>query len=235
MHKVAIPQAALDEVLNRRESLHVFSHLDPLRTAHIVVDLQNVFMAPGQLCETPVARDIVPNVNRISSALRAAGGLVVYTQHTVDAVAKETWSTWFNYLSGEKRRERMEAAFADGSDGHALWPQLEIRPGDLKVNKRRFSAFAPGSSELHAILKAGEIDTIIVTGTASNGCCDCTARDAMMMNYKVVFVSDGTATDCEESHNAALAVLLYFADVMSTDEVVRYLSMSAGRQARAPI
>jgi hypothetical protein len=72
MHKIAIPKEAVDRVLRLRESLHVFGDIDASRTAHIVVDLQNGFMAPGQPVEIPVAREIVPSVNRISAALRSA-------------------------------------------------------------------------------------------------------------------------------------------------------------------
>jgi ureidoacrylate peracid hydrolase len=115
MHKIAIPQAAIDRVLKRRDSLHVFNDIDPARTAHIVVDLQNGFMAEGAPAEIPIARDIVPNVNRISAALRAAGGLVVYIQNTIDAAAKQAWSNWFTHMSGERRQASMDAAFAEGS------------------------------------------------------------------------------------------------------------------------
>lgn len=198
MHKIAIPQAAIDRVLRRRELLHVFGDIDPSRTAHIVVDLQNGFMAAGQPVEIPAARDIVPNVNRISAAVRATGGVVAYIQHTIDATAKQTWSIWFKYMSGEKRQGSEEAAFADGSFGHSLWAGLEILPDDLKVKKTRFGAFVPGSSDLHDILEARKINTLIITGTATNVCCESTARDAMMMNYKVIFVSDGTATYSDE-------------------------------------
>ena len=103
MHKIALPQAAIDRVLKRRKSLHVFNDIDPARTAHVVVDLQNGFMAEGQPAEIPAAREIVPNVNRISAALRSAGGLVIYIQNTIDAAAKEAWSNWFTYMSGEGR------------------------------------------------------------------------------------------------------------------------------------
>ena len=65
----------------------MFDSLISERTAHIVVDLQNGFMAPGQVAEIATAREIVPNVNRISAAVRKAGGLVVYIQNTFDAVA----------------------------------------------------------------------------------------------------------------------------------------------------
>jgi ureidoacrylate peracid hydrolase len=231
MHKIAIPQAAIDRVLARRDKLHVFDDIDPARTAHIVVDLQNGFMAPGAPAEIPAARDIVPNVNRISAALRAAGGLVVYIQNTIDADAKETWSNWFTHMSGGRRQQAMDAAFAEGSEGHAIWPGLEVLPGDLKVKKSRFGALVPGASDLHSVLQARNIDTVIITGTATNVCCESTARDAMMMNYKVIFVSDGTATWNDEEHNATLGIMLaQFADVMSTEEVVVRLSRNL-RQA----
>lgn len=232
MHKIKIPQPAIDRVLARRASLHVFTDIDPSRTAHIVVDLQNGFMAPGEPVETPAAREIVPNVNSISAALRAVGGLVVYIQNTIDAEAKEGWSNWFQYMSGEKRRDRMYASFAEGSFGHALWPELDVLPGDLKVLKRRFGAFVPGSSDLHAILQARNIDTLIITGTATNVCCESTARDAMMLNFKVIFVSDGNATNNDDEHNATLGnMLAMFADVMSTSEVVECLSKAKSKAA----
>jgi ureidoacrylate peracid hydrolase len=225
MHKIAISQATIDRVLIRRGSLHVFENLDPARTAHVVVDLQNGFMAPGQPAEIPAAREIVPNVNRISAAVRAAGGLVVYIQNTIDPAAKEAWSNWFTHMTGEKRREAMDVAFAEGSYGHALWPGLEVLPGDIRVKKNRFSALIPGASELHSVLQKRNIDTVIVTGTATNVCCESTARDAMMMNYKVIFVSDGTATYNDDEHNATLGIMLaMFADVMSANEVVGCLS-----------
>jgi len=232
MHKIAIPQAAIDRVLKRRGALHVFNDLDPARTAHVVVDLQNGFMAPGQPAEIPAARDIVANVNRISAALRAGGGLVIYIQNTIDATAKQAWSNWFNYMSGDGRAEAMDAAFAPGSYGHSLWAELDVQPADLKVKKNRFGAFVPGSSNLHAELQARNIDTVIVTGTATNVCCESTARDAMMMNYKVIFVSDGTATFNDDEHNATLGIMLaMFADVMTTDEVVARLSRTFSQAA----
>ena len=117
------------------------------------------------------------------------------------------------------------AAFAEGSYGHALWPELEMLPQDIRVNKRRFGAFVPGSSDLHAVLQARNIDTLVITGTATNVCCESTARDAMMMNYKVIFVADATATYNDDEHNATLGIMLaMFADVMTTDEVVLRLA-----------
>jgi ureidoacrylate peracid hydrolase len=60
-----------------------------------------------------------------------------------------------------------------------LWPELEVQVKDSIVDKTRFGAFVPGSSDLHDILRARGIDTLIITGTATNVCCESTAlRDA---------------------------------------------------------
>ena len=79
----------------------------------------------------------------------------------------------------------------------------------------------PGSSQLHEILQARGIDTLIITGTATNVCCKSTARDAMQMNYKVIFVADGNAALTDAEHNATLDnMVVRFADVMTTAELV---------------
>ena len=77
MHNAGIA----DEVRERIRRGGVFDRLVPRQTAHIVIDLQNGFMGEGQVMEVPTARAIVPNVNRISAALRAAGGTVAFTAY----------------------------------------------------------------------------------------------------------------------------------------------------------
>lgn len=232
MHTPAIYPSVVERAIQRRDSVRVFKSLVPERTAHVVVDLQNGFMAPGAVAEIAEARDIVLNVNRISQALRAAGGQVVFIQNTFDEVAVRTWSTYFDHFCTPERREAMIRAFTPGSDGHALWPELDVRPQDLKVRKRRFGAFAPGASDLHAILQDRGIDTLVITGTASQVCCKSTARDAMMMNYKVFFVADGNATFNDAEHNATLSALaLTFCDVLPTEDLLGLIRVAAPLEA----
>jgi ureidoacrylate peracid hydrolase len=170
----------------------------------------------------------VPAVNRISAAVRAAGGLVVYIQNTFDEEAIRTWSVFFDHFCSPARRARMIEAFTPGNEGHALWPGLEVRPADLQVRKRRFGAFAPGASDLHAILQQRGVDTLIITGTASQVCCESTARDAMMLNYKVFFVADGNATFTDEEHNATLSAMAYtFCDVIESDALIGLIGQDA--------
>jgi ureidoacrylate peracid hydrolase len=236
MHKTAINPEVVRRVIERRGGLRVFDSIDCRRTAHIIVDLQNGFMAPGQVAEIGTARDIVPNVNRISDAVRKAGGLVVYIQNTFDEIAVRTWSTFFDHFCSPERRARMIEAFSPGAEGHALWPGLDVLPEDLRVQKRRFGAFAPGASDLHAILTARGIDTLIVTGTASQVCCESTARDAMMLNYKVFFIADGNATFGDDEHNATLSAMAHtFCDVVDTATIVDLIeTATAAAQAKEP-
>jgi len=233
MHKPLIhPDVALRAV-QRRGGLRVFNSLVPRRTAHIVVDLQNGFMAPGAIAEIGTAREIVPNVNRISAAVREAGGLVVYIQNTFDDVAVATWSTFFEHFCSPQRRQRMIEEFTPGAFGHAIWPGLDVLPQDLHVWKRRFGACAPGSSNLHEVLQQRGIDTLIVTGTATQVCCESTARDAMMLNYKVFFIADGNATFNDDEHNATLSAMAHaFCDVIDTDTMVGMIQR-AGAEAKS--
>jgi ureidoacrylate peracid hydrolase len=221
MHKAEILEAVRDRLQKRRGRVAVFDRLNARKTAHIVVDLQNGFMGPGQVGEVPMARMIVPNVNRISAALRAAGGTVAFTQHTADAEAIRSWSVYFDHICGPEQRARMIEAFTPGNPGHALWPELDVEREDLIVRKRRFSAFVPGSSDLHTRLQEHDIDTLIISGTVSQVCCDSTARDAMMMNYKVFFIADASATLTDAEQSSTLSAMAHiFCDVRDTQSML---------------
>jgi len=141
-----------------------------------------------------------------------------------DKAVSQVWTTYFERFNHQQRREKVNELFTVGNYGHDLWPEVDVQPQDMKVLKRRFSAMLPESSNLDTILRERGIDTIIITGAATNVCCESTARDAMMMNYKVIFVADATATFTDEEHNATLGNMLLFTDVMMTDEVLALLS-----------
>ena len=231
MHKASIFSSVRERVgRSRGGSLAVFDSLNPRQTAHLVIDLQNAFMEHGQVAEVPMARAIVPNVNRISATLRTAGGAIVYTKHTADAEAVRTWSVFFDHFYPAQRRARFIEAFTPGNPGHALWPELDVGEQDLIVLKRRFGAFVPGSSDLHDQLQRHGIDTLIVSGTVTQICCEATARDAMMMNYKVFFVSDACATYSDEEQGGTLSgVATTFCDVRDTESVVNLIAAGGAK------
>lgn len=199
--------------------------LEPSRTAHLVVDLQHGFLAPGAPVEVPVAREVVPEVNRIAAAVRAAGALNVFLRMNLATPATDTWRDYLARLADPAARRAVVDAFSPGAPEFELWDGLERAADDLVVDKHRFSAFVPGASGLHDLLGARGVDTLVVTGTLTNVCCESTARDAMQMDYRVLFVADATAALTDEIHNATLAnVDAHFGRVVTTEEVLAALA-----------
>lgn len=223
MHKISIPPEAIAATMKRRGHLQVFDRLDARRCALVVVDMQNAFVAEGlSPLEVPVAREIVPTINRLAATLRAAGGQVVWVQNVV--VDDASWSVYLDHFMTPERRASIVRLLERGNYGHALYPELKTAAGDLFVEKTRYSAFLQASSNLDEMLRSREIDTVVIVGTVTNICCESSARDAMMLNYKVVFVSDGNAALSDDAHNATLATLMQIcADVMSADDVLERL------------
>jgi len=234
MHKVHIPQSVIDRVIEKRGREHIYEDLEPSRTALVVVDMQNAFMLAGvahALC--PMAEHAVPAINRLAAAVRSTGGTVIWIKTTFKEDALESWSTYFEMVTKENGARRI-AALTAGSKGHELWPTLDVKPDDLVVEKNRFSAFIQGSSRLADELRARGLDTVLITGTVTNVCCESTARDAMMLNFRTVMVSDGNAAITDEEHNASLvAFYLNFGDVMSTDQVIACLERNAAKRLAA--
>jgi len=234
MHQVSIPQWVVEGVIARRGREHVYEDLDPGHTALVVVDMQNAFMLPEvahSLC--PMADAIVPNINRIAAVIRETGGAVVWVKTTFTEETLQSWSTFYGLSRPERNAKRIEALTAN-SKGHALWPGLDVRPGDVTVEKKRFSAFIQGSSDLADILRARELDTILVTGAVTSVCCESTARDAMMLNFRTIMITDGNAAMSDEQHNASLiAFYLNFGDIMSTDMVIGCLERNARKRLAA--
>ena len=233
MHKIDIPQAIVDRCIARRGARDVYDILDPARTALLVIDMQNCFLAPGfSLIEVPVSRDIVDNINTLAAATRRGGGLVVWTQHTF----RPDWTVWHDNFAHGDWRERMVSETAEGSFGYAIHETLDVGEEDLVVLKKRYSALIAGSTEpdVTAELRRRGLDTVIIVGTLTNVCCESTARDAMMLDFKTLFVADANATRSDTEHNATLVSMIQvFADVRFTDDVVTLLDQGAKSRHRA--
>jgi ureidoacrylate peracid hydrolase len=223
MHAFTLSEELRQSVRHRTGRVHPFDRLVARRTALLVVDMQNYFCAPGYMGEVPAAREIVPTINALARTLRAAGGLVVWIKGSSDGTA-DSWSVFNGYLMTPERRDRRLETLSEAHDGHRLWPALEVDAGDLGVVKKRFSAFLQGSSDIDAVLRSRGIDTVLIAGTTTDVCCDSTARDAAMLNYKTIMIADATATYSDVAHNAALAAFYnVFGDVQTADEVRAFL------------
>lgn len=220
-----ISQHIIDRVVARRGQIHLFDTFPARRTAMVVVDMQKTFCEPGAPAEVPASRGIVSAINRLAAGLRAAGGTVVWCTHANVGVGKHSdWRNFFDHFVSDDVRQRTIESLSPGGSGQAIWHELDVRDGDLKLFKNRYSALVPGSSHLERVLRSLDIDTLLICGTKTNICCESTARDAMMMDFKVVMVADGTAALSDAEHQASLDnIIQQFGDVMTTEEILERL------------
>jgi ureidoacrylate peracid hydrolase len=232
MHKIELSPDIVARVTRRRGGkLHAYDNLNPATTALIVIDMQNVWVKVGMPAYSPYCEAIVPNINNLAAATRRAGGKVFWVRAIYGDDAPRTWSAYMDFLD-RGQMEDMLNALTDGNEGAELWHDLDVQPEDQITIKRRFSALIQGSSDLGDRLLNAGIDTLIITGTATNVCCESTARDAFMLNFRTLMVSDANATSSDEAHNASLNALFNrFADVFSTEEVVALLDTSSAAAA----
>ena len=215
--------AVRERVLRRQGRLFAHEIIAAPRTALVVVDMQNYFCAPGFPAEVAASRATVPAINRMAQALRAAGGRVVWVQ-TSSREAVGRWSRHHQHMLTPARVDSRLAGLAEGTPGFRLFDGLEAGADDLFATKVMYSAFIAGSSDLHPRLHALGIETLLIAGTATNVCCESTARDAMMLDYRVVMLSDGNSAFTLEEHTTSLDnVALFFGDVMTVDQAVSRL------------
>ena len=235
MHATDIPEDIADRMSTARgDRSHLAKGLDPATTALVVIDLQDGFMREGALIEVPMARSVVDNVNRLSGALRAAGGKVAYTRYTYDPDEPTAWGAFFDRFLAPERSAAQKQVFAKGAPDHGLWARLEVADGDYIVDKTRYSAFTPGTCDFPAWLEQNGIETLIVTGTLSNCCCESTARDAMQYGYDVIYVTDANATLTDAEHQATLCNMgTLFADLADTEALVEAMTGAAKPLAQA--
>jgi len=232
MHKVDIGQATIDAIMERRGRLH-FERIEPAKTALLVVDMQNSFVKEGAgHTWVPEAASIVPNINALATNLRAAGGVIVWIVTTYTEETRANWSHFHDELWTPERSAKRAEALSAGHPAHDLYDALELGANDLTVHKTHYSAFIQGSSDLQDQLLQRGIENVIVTGTATNVCCESTARDAMMLNFRTIMVSDANAAFSEEAHNTTLRTFWgLFGDVQSTAELAQVLRPAQASEA----
>lgn len=224
MAETRYPQEAVDFIMRRRGKMHIYEALEPARTALIVVDMQDAFVAEGAAIETPAARDIVPNINRLATATREAGGTVVWIVSTYGPKPEDYWPTFFDHVMSPEAAARFRGALIDGCDSHGIYAPLAVAVDDPVISKNRFGAFVGSGGRLEELLRGKNIDTLLITGTVTNMCCETTAREAAMLSFKTIMVADANAGRNQAEHDAALtAFLIGMGDVHNTNDVIAML------------
>jgi len=197
----------------------------PKQMALVNVDLQNCFV------EGPLAPAdglaVLERVNRLAAVCRSAGIPVVHTSHVFRP----------DDSNAGVLREIAPAVFENkwlykGEALAALHPALRVDSRDVLLEKPRFGAFH--DTDLELVLRGRGVDTIIISGIATNVCCETTAREAMVRDFRVFFLSDGTSgsafpgASAAEIQKVTLATLGFlFAQVLTVDEMIAKIEHAA--------
>ncbi len=226
MHPTALSAEVTDRLMARRGRVHIYDRIAPVRTALVVIDMQNAFCKPGAPVEVPESREIVPNINRLAESLRQRGGDVIWIVTEIrQNHGKTDWENFTSRIIADQMRQRTIEYMAPGAEGTLLWPELDARDSDIFMVKNRYSCLAPGASPLERTLRSRGIDTLLITGTKTNVCCEATARAAWDIDFSVVIVSDGCAALSDQEHLATLnSIIQQFGDVLTCDEVINRFS-----------
>jgi biuret amidohydrolase len=208
-----------------------FTINDPKKVALLVIDMENDFVRPGAPMQVPMAYDMVPNVKMLLDVCREKGTTIIYTTHVHGkdrgdmGLMADFWEPIGN-----------QTALVDGTEGVEILKELTPKEGELVIKKHRYSAFY--NTNLETQLRNRGIETLIITGTVTNMCCESTARDAQFRDYNVIFVSDATGTmdhpdlgagsmTAEEVQKSTLTSLsLCIAEIASTQAVINKLENS---------
>lgn len=211
-----MPPYVIDRVMKKRGRLRVFDHFDARRSALVVIDMQEFYVH-----DVPSAIAIVPNINRLARAFRERGGQVAWVSMVAGEAGRSLWPLYHDRFFTAENARRHRDSLSKGHPGQQLRADLDVRPEDIHAEKQRFSAFIREHSDLPAKLEARGIENVAITGMLTNFCCETSARDAMMLDYRVAMVSDANAARFEEDHAIGFSTVFQsFGDVVSTDEMI---------------
>jgi ureidoacrylate peracid hydrolase len=198
--------------------------LIPARTALINVDMQDCFVEGSPIsAQDGVA--VLGRINRLSAVCRAAGMAVIHTSYILRPDGS-------NAGVAADLPPIKAGVFYKGSPAAALHKDLVVDPRDILLDKPRYGAFH--GTDLELILRTRGIASVIISGIATNVCCDTTAREAAARDFHVFFLSDGTSTcglgdvSADQFQQATLATLGFaVAHVLTVDEMIHEIGAAS--------
>lgn len=218
-----MPAYVIDRVMKKRGRLKVFDRFAPNETALVVIDMQSFYVK-----DVPQALAIIPGLNRLAQVFRTRGAAVAWVRMTAGEGGRSLWPIYHENFFTSDNAARHRDNLTEGAEGHRLHPDLDVAADDIVATKFRFSAFLPGQTDLIGKLNERGIRNVVIAGILTNMCCETSARDAMMLDYRTVMVSDACAARYDEDHNVGFTTVYQsFADVLTIEEVIADLVRGA--------
>ena len=178
--------------------------VDSKQACLLVIDLQNYFKQ--------IVKPVLRNVLKVIHSCRKTNLPIIFTQHGHTDPQRD---------GGALQRWWGEVILA-GTDDWKFLPEVPIKEEDIILPKKRYSAFF--ETDLDEKLRSRGIKDILISGVMTNLCCETTARDAFMRDYRVFVLIDGTATRKSDLHLATLKNLGFgFAYLLTCDELIQML------------
>ncbi|UYP44245.1 Peroxyureidoacrylate/ureidoacrylate amidohydrolase RutB [Candidatus Lokiarchaeum ossiferum] len=194
--------------------------INPKRCALLVIDMQDEFVKPHWTPDwVPEATKMVPRLRKVIDHCREMSVPVIYT----------VFSNTHHYFDRPKSGKYMPIQHSDlGIDSSEfyvkgeVWHELAPLDNEIIIHKPSYGAFH--DTPLETILRNLDKDTVIISGTLTNFCCDTTARQAYARSFKVIFGSDITGADDPDLQEPELRIMRKgFARVMSAEEIIKSL------------
>lgn len=192
---------------------------DPQWACLLVVDVQNDFVSPkGSAAQrgddVSAAQAMVPRLTRLIEEARRVGLTIVYIRTT-----HSEWTDTPSWIY-RKSQEKTLGTCREGSWGAEFYDGISPLPDERVVIKHRYSAFI--NTDLNTVLKAKGIQSVLVTGVATNVCVETTTRDAYMFDYYVTMVEDCAAAYEPRLHEGTLEnIRRHFGLVASSQEIAQ--------------
>lgn len=195
--------------------------IDKNKAVLLVIDMQNDFVDEGAPMEVPMARERIPNMQKVLNACRENGIPAIFTTHVLYddydiSPLETTYQPWLK-----------ELGMRSGTRGVEVVDEMKPLANETVLEKHRYCAFY--NTRLDTIIRnirgLAVADTVIIIGTVTNACCENTARSAFMRDLKVAFVDDACGGFDMESHEATLKTInRLFGRVFTSDQLINDIS-----------
>ena len=191
---------------------------DPKYAALVVVDVQNDFVSPDGSAgkrgeDVSAALAIMPPLLRLIDEARRVGLTVVYIRTT-----HSEWTDTPSWIYRTSQRGGLSTC-REGTWGAEFYDGIAPLPTERVVVKHRYSAFI--NTDLNTVLKARNVQSVLVCGVATNVCVETTARDAYMFDYYVTMIDDCSAAYEAKLHLGTLDNMRrHFGLVASSNEII---------------
>jgi len=180
------------------------------KTALLIVDMQRDFCAQGGFGEAlgndiSPTKAIIPTVETILYAARAAGMFIVHTRegHRSDLADCPPAKKRRSPAIGEKGP--MGRILIRGEYGHDIVDELTPLEGEPIIDKPGKGSFY--KTDLELILQNRDIESLIVCGVTTHVCVHTTIREANDRGYECLMIEDGTAAFDFSDHEAAIRMI----------------------------